>query len=77
MSTSPKKTESKSMEMTFYQAIEEIAAGRKVTKLEWGNKNCFLQLINGHLKIHKPEDNKFHDLIVSDGDILGKDWIIV
>ena len=59
--------------MDFPDAIAFIRVGGRVTKVEWGDKDIYLLMRNGHLQIHK--HNGFHDLIVSDGDLTGDDWI--
>jgi len=67
---------SKKKEMDFPDALREVIKGNKVTKLEWENTNFYLILQEGYLRIHK-DDDKFYNLIVTDGDLLGKDWILV
>ena len=62
--------------MDFPSAMKEVAEGKKVTKLEWKNTNIFLLLTDGFLKIHK-EDGTTTPLLVSDGDMMGQDWIVV
>ena len=79
MATSPSKKkviESKSMEMNFYDALKEVANGRKITKLEWNDSNYYLILSGGKLKIHNL-DGLLHDLIITDGDMSGEDWVII
>ena len=61
--------------MTFPKAIEEIIAGNKLTRLEWKNSNIYICL-DGDLMLVK-EDGTKHSLIVSSGDILGTDWVVV
>ena len=62
--------------MTFPEAIIAVSAGERLTKLEWHDSNTYIHLSEGRLKIHKSEDGKNYDLIVSDGDMLGTDWIV-
>jgi len=75
MATSPVPAQ---MQVTFDfpQSVRELLAQKKVTRLEWGNAEYFLQIVDTHVKIHKP-DGKFYDLIVTDGDLSGTDWIIL
>lgn len=61
--------------MTFLQAIQEVIAGHKITKLEWANTEDFCELKDGILQIHKSIGGTWHSWIISDGDILGEDWI--
>lgn len=70
--TSPKPKK----EFDFYAAIKEIVNGKKVSKAEWGNKKVYCLLEAGVLKIRK-DDGKVYQWIVSEGDIIGKDWFIV
>jgi len=63
------------LEMTFPQAIEKIIMGKKLTRREWGNKEIYIVLEGGVLKIKKIDG--FHPLLVSDGDMLAEDWIVV
>jgi hypothetical protein len=60
----------------FPEAIRCITFGMKVTKLEWADPEYFLQLVDTHLKIHKP-DGKFYDLIITDGDLVGEDYKVI
>lgn len=65
--------------MTFPEAIEELVAGKKITKLEWERINEYVFLKDGFLCIHHtadPED-KIHRLMVSEGDLIGKDWMLI
>ena len=68
-------TESKPGNMTFPEAMSAVLAGAKVTKLEWGNDKIYL-FLDGTLNIMK-EDGTVNTLIVSDGDMLGTDWVVV
>jgi len=62
--------------MNFSDALREVIKGKKITKLEWGNQNIYIFLHNEHLKIMKL-DGKMYDLIVSEADLLGEDWVLV
>jgi hypothetical protein len=69
----PKK---ENIEIDFPNAIREVLLGKKITKLEWNDPEFYILLQDGYLRIHKP-DNKFYDLIVSDGDMNGTDWVVI
>lgn len=71
MSTSP--TKNKRKELSFPDAIQEVINGKKVTKTDWNNPNIYIFLKDERLKIHLT-DEKDHDLIVSEQDLLGIDW---
>jgi len=63
--------------MDFPNAIREVMRGARITSLEWGDTDTYVHLSDGRLKIHKSEDGKNYDLIVSDGDLFGTDWQIL
>lgn len=62
--------------MDFPTAIRHVIDGRRVTKLEWGDRNIFLHLSEGFLLIHKA-DGISSRLMVSEADLLGKDWTVL
>ena len=61
--------------MSFGDALYEAARGRKFTKIEWENKEIYGHLVNAELRLHK--NGRDHMWVVSEGDIIGKDWIII
>lgn len=65
--------------MTFTEALDEILAGKKVTRLEWERVNEYVFLKEGFLSIHHHADRPdvSHRLLVSEGDMTGTDWMIV
>ena len=64
----------KPSEMNFTSAIKELLSGKKIHKLEWKDKAYYAVLENAILKLHKP-DGKLHDFILSEGDLVGEDYI--
>lgn len=62
--------------LTFYDAIREVANGKRITKLEWGNNLYYGLLKDGVLVLHKP-DGIDYPWTISDGDILGTDWVVL
>lgn len=64
-----------SKEMSFTEAVEKIILGKKLTRVEWGNKESYIFLNDGLLKIRKPDG--LHPLLVSEGDLKGDDWVVV
>jgi len=62
--------------MDFPEALYTVIVGGKITKLEWGNKEIYLVLNGGFLMLRK-QDGTQHRLLVSDGDLLGMDWVEV
>lgn len=60
--------------MDFPNAMRLIIEGKKITKLEWGDKNLYGILANGLLMLHK--EDGFHTWVISEGDLIGKDWVL-
>jgi len=75
-STTPKRTKKQPNSYDFFDALREVFNGKVITKLEWNDPNYFVLMRNGHLTLRKP-DEKFYDLIVTDGDMAGTDWVIL
>lgn len=65
--------------MTFSEAMAEVVDGKKVTKLEWERVDEYVFLKDGFLCIHHTgqKEDKIHRLMVSEGDLIGKDWMII
>lgn len=61
----------------FGEIVQPLLDGKRVTKLEWNNRDIYLVLRDGHLKIHKADTNMLHDLIVTDGDLAGLDYVVL
>ena len=64
--------------MSFPGAIAAIILGEKVRKQEWtdaGEPEAYGTLSNGWLSIFR--NGQMHPWQVNDGDMLGKDWIIM
>lgn len=61
--------------MNFTQALNQICDGQKVTRKEWNNKDEYGLMQDDRLRIHI--NGKFHDWIVSYGDLLSEDWELV
>lgn len=64
-------------QLTFSEAIEAILEGRRVTRMEWKNPQEYVFLQGGFLCIHHSGEATYtyHRLLVSDGDMLAKDWL--
>ena len=69
--TSPVKTE-----MDFPTAIAEVIVGKKITKKEWSDPAIYGILKDGFLMLHKADD-KLYQWVISEGDLLGTDYVIV
>jgi len=64
------------LEMDFYDVLKKVSIGKRVTKLEWNDENIYGFLKDGLLKLHFA-DGTIKDWIISEGDMLGEDWVIV
>ena len=79
MNESPTKQYRASVQIDFPAAMQAVIDGKKITKLEWGNEKEYGWLHDGFLKIHHAgqPDDKHDRWIISDGDLLGHDWVII
>jgi len=68
---------SKQKKMDFSAIVKELISGKRLTRLEWDNKDIYIFLSDQRLRIYHPETNMIHDLVVSLGDLDGKDWVVV
>jgi len=75
-STTPKPRKKAQPNLDFFDALREVFKDKVVTKIEWNDPDYYVLMRNGHLTLHKP-DGKFYDLIVTDGDMAGTDWVIL
>ena len=62
--------------MDFPNALYKVMNKGKITRLEWGNPNLYVLLKDGFL-MHRKADGSFDQLLVSDGDMMGEDWVVV
>lgn len=76
LSPTPPKEQINPTTMDFPSALKEIIKGGKIHKLEWGDKGHYGFLNGGILSLHKPDGKNYH-WIISDGDLMGEDWIII
>ena len=68
--------EAEEKQIDFYEAIREIMNGKKVTKLEWKNKEIYGVLNDTVLKLHKV-DGKLYSWLLNNGDINGTDYKVI
>lgn len=61
----------------FKGAIDSLLGGKRVKRLEWPNDGTFLAIQGEQLSIYKPDKKAFAPLIVSVGDMMGEDWVVV
>ena len=69
-------TPPKIKEMDFPDALREVIAGKKITKLEWCNKAVYGELKDERLVLWK-EDGKMYHWLLSEGDAKGEDWVVI
>lgn len=74
-SPTPQKAKDAKILLTFYEALEEVMKGKKITRVEWKNKDTYGLLVNGHLSLHMNRET--YDWIVTDGDMTATDWFIL
>jgi hypothetical protein len=63
-------------EITFGRALDVVVSGKRVTRIGWKEPMSHVLLVGGIVHLRKT-DGTLHKLIVSDGDIIAKDWVIV
>jgi len=75
--TSPVVQKAKVITMSFTEVISEVLTGKRVTRLEWDNKEDYGFMFNTILCIHKSDDpnNPPKHWAINDGDLEAKDWI--
>jgi len=62
------------VQMSFYDALHEITDKKRVSRVAWANKDYCL-MHDGKLSIFT--NGKIRPWIVNDGDLQGRDWIVV
>ena len=72
--TSPQKV--KLDVFSFDEAIKQVILNKKISRVEWDNKNEYGYLKDSWLTIHKP-DGTDYVWTVSDGDVLATDWFLI
>ena len=72
--TVPIITENKLID--FFDALKEVANGKKISRKEWNNDKHYGLLKDEFLMIHK-SDGSFNKWIVRDCDMVEKDWMVI
>lgn len=73
--TSPVPVKKDSKAMTFPEAMQAIIGGSRVTRQEWGSNAEYGFIKDEKLSIHTK--GKDHSWIVSSGDMMNSDWIVL
>lgn len=76
-SQSPLPSEESAVEtpIAFPFAIEMLIGGKKIRRKEWESEDEYGLLKDNFLMIHR--NDKFHTWIVSEGDLLAQDWVVI
>ena len=63
-------------QLSFFEAMREVAIiGNKIRRIEWADPEEYCLLKDNFLMIHR--NDKFHTWIISEGDLLAIDWVIM
>lgn len=71
----PPKKKPPTVGLSFDVAIKALMGGAKIRRAEWGDVQEYCLLKDSFLMIHR--NDKFHTWIVSEGDMLVTDWVIL
>lgn len=74
---SPTPKKKKQVLMTFPQALNELIDGKKISRVEWADTDEYFLLNTEYLSVHHSSDDKVHQLLVREADLLAIDWIVV
>jgi hypothetical protein len=70
-------TISKTKTLDFHDAVRAMVNGKRVRREEWNNDDYIYIDQPGFLMIQHDDREKPNALMVSDGDVLGEDYVIV
>lgn len=76
ISVSPKKEIVVAGLWDFFDALKALKSGKKIHKIEWGDKEYYGILKDGQVQLHK-SDGQYYQWIISEGDLSGEDWEII
>ena len=62
------------VQMNFFDALSSIADNKRVMRIAWAN-NDYCLIHDGKLSIFT--NDKIRPWIVNDGDLQGRDWIVI
>lgn len=63
------------LKLSFSDAIKALSGGKKIRRTEWSDLQEYGLLKDNFLMIHRGD--RFHTWIVSEGDLLSIDWVII
>jgi hypothetical protein len=61
--------------MDFGTCLKKLIVGGRYRRLEWADTGVYVIMHEGKLMIKTESDEALRPLTVSDGDILGEDWV--
>ncbi len=70
-------TEESDRTMDFASCLERLLWGDKCRRLGWEDEEVYITIWNEQIMIYKTDDKKIHPMIVSTGDIMATDWVVV
>jgi len=71
----PKGARKIEVTLAFPDAISLLIGGERIRRKEWSDLQEYGLLKDDFLMIHR--NDKFHTWIVSEGDLMAKDWVVV
>jgi len=64
-------------EMKFSETIDKLLDGNQIHRKSWTDTGVFISIRDEQLKIYNPSDKSVRPLILSTGDMMGEDWVIM
>lgn len=71
----PKKVRKLDISLAFPEAVRAVIGGSRIHRKEWSDPQEYGLLKDSFLMIHR--EGKDHTWIVSEGDLLAIDWMII
>lgn len=63
--------------MTLCKVLKHTIDGKKITRLDWDNKEEYCYIREGFLCIHHDTDEAMHQWVISETDLMATDWVVV
>ena len=63
------------VQMDFFDAMRKLASGKRIMRLSWSDPTDYGILKDGWLTIFTR--GSFHTWKVNDGDLEGRDWVVI
>jgi len=73
---SPVPQVNKPITMSFPDAVGELNAGNKITRVEWNDPEEYFLMKDGYLMVHHSNGNEFQKLLIRDADVMATDWVL-